>query len=164
MGVDEPYYIERHGGKYYDQSKADKYLKKCSRMNREFSKKCSKCGIVKPITAENFYRDKNCKDGFKQVCKKCMKKTYREKKMIHRPQSIEELIGQIEVMAKLYEGWNSLKRLETITLNIFKKDWGMDRFREKQIDKIRSHIPEMIILLENIINLFKKDIETMKWV
>ena len=81
--------------------------------------------------------------------------------MIHRPKSIEDLLGRIEIMVKLYEAWNDLTRLQNKTLKIFKEDWGMDRFRENQINRIKKHIPAMKHYLEQIINLYKKDIKAM---
>lgn len=82
--------------------------------------------------------------------------------MIHRPQSIEDIIGRTEVMAKLYESWNSLTRLENKTLRIYKEDWGMDRFRENLIHRATEYIPKMKMLIEQVIDLFKKDIKELK--
>jgi len=84
------------------------------------------------------------------------------KRMIHRPQSIKELIGRIEIMAKLYEAWNNLTRLYNETLKIFKEDYGMDRFREDLLHRAKEKIPEIRILIEQVIDLFKKDIEELK--
>lgn len=35
------------------------------------AKECSKCGIPKPLTEENWHRNKDSRDGFAGVCKKC---------------------------------------------------------------------------------------------
>ena len=81
--------------------------------------------------------------------------------MIHRPQSTKEMIGRIEVMAKLYEAWNDLTRLFNKTLKIHKEDWGMDRDREMLIHRATEHIMPMRLLVEQVLNLFKKDIEAL---
>ena len=81
--------------------------------------------------------------------------------MIHRPKSIKGLIDRIEVMAKLYEAWNDLTRLESKTLRIYKEDWGMDRFRETLIYRTTKHISKMKPLIEQVLELFKKDIEAI---
>jgi len=78
--------------------------------------------------------------------------------VIHRPQSIKEIIGRTEIMAKLYEAWNDLTRLYNKTLKTTKDDWGMDRHREMIIIQIKNHIPEMRTFLEKVIELFKKDL------
>ena len=82
--------------------------------------------------------------------------------MIHRPHTADALIGRTEVVSKLYEAWNDLTRLENKTLRIFKEDWGMDRFREDLIDRVKKRIPEMKELIENVINLYKKDIKELE--
>ncbi len=41
-------------------------------------KKCTKCGIEKPLT--EFHKDKNKKDGHRSHCKSCIKKYYAENK------------------------------------------------------------------------------------
>ena len=64
-------------------------------------------------------------------------------------------------MSKLYEAWNDLKRLENKTLKIFKEDYGMDRYRETLIHRAKEHIEPMSILIWQVIDLFKKDIEAM---
>jgi hypothetical protein len=79
--------------------------------------------------------------------------------MIHKPQSIMELIGRIEVMSKLYEAWNDLTRLYTKTLKIYKEDWGMDRDREMLIYRAKEQLPKARLLIEQVINLFKEDIK-----
>lgn len=81
--------------------------------------------------------------------------------MIHRPTSIEEIIGRIETMSKLYEAWNILTRLQNDTLKIFKENYGMDRFRENLINRVKEKIPKMKILIEEVIELFKKDIKSI---
>ncbi len=81
--------------------------------------------------------------------------------MIHRPQTKKEIIGRCEVMAKLYEAWNDLTRLYNKTLKIHKDDWGMDRTREMMIHRAKQKIPEMRILIEKVIELFKEDIEAI---
>jgi hypothetical protein len=51
------------------------------------TKKCPKCGIEKPLTAEYYHRDKYIFTGFKSYCKACVKKYYqdnKEKKAEHR--------------------------------------------------------------------------------
>lgn len=78
--------------------------------------------------------------------------------MIHKPQSMERIIGRIEVMAKLYEAWNDLTRLYNKTLKIFKEDWGMNREREMLIHRAKEKLPESKILIEKVIELYKKDI------
>ena len=82
--------------------------------------------------------------------------------MIHRPQSIDDIKGRIEVMVKLYEAWNDLKRLENKTLRIFKEDFGMDRYRETLINRAKEHIEPMSILIWQVIDLFKKDLDELK--
>lgn len=82
--------------------------------------------------------------------------------MIHRPQTIKELIGRIEVMSKLYEVWNDLTRLYTKTLAIYKEDYGMDRNREMLLHRVKEHIPKAIILIEQTLELFKKDLDELK--
>jgi len=51
-------------------------------MIKEGYKKCSKCGEIKPF--EEFYKDKSHKDGYRSICKKCIKennkKWYEENK------------------------------------------------------------------------------------
>ena len=81
--------------------------------------------------------------------------------VIHRPQSIKEIIGRTKTMAKLYEAWNDMTRLYNKTLKIAKDDWGMDRYREMMLIQIKNHIPEMKIMLEKIIDLFKEDFEAI---
>ena len=39
-------------------------------------KKCTKCGIEKPLTAEYYYRKSSSKSGFFSQCKVCVKKRY----------------------------------------------------------------------------------------
>ena len=82
--------------------------------------------------------------------------------MIHRPQSIDDIKGRIEVMAKLYEAWNNLKRLQNKTLRIYKEDYGMDRFRETLIHRTKEHIEPMLKLIWEVIELFKKDLDELK--
>ena len=85
--------------------------------------------------------------------------------MIHRPQSIDDIKNRIEVMVKLYEAWNDLKRLQNKTLKIFKEDYGMDRFRETLIHRAKEHIEPMLKLIWEVIELFKKDLDELKsWV
>ncbi|HEC39916.1 hypothetical protein LCGC14_0224740 [marine sediment metagenome] len=81
--------------------------------------------------------------------------------MIHRPQSTKEIIGRVEVMAKLYEAWNDLTRLLNKTLKIHKEDWGMDRSREMLILRATEYIMPMRLLIEKVINLYKEDIEAI---
>lgn len=81
--------------------------------------------------------------------------------MIHRPQSIEDLKGRIEVMSKLYEAWNDLTRLHNKTLKIFKEDYGMDRNREMLIHRVKEHIKPMQLLIEQTLELFKKDLDEL---
>jgi len=81
--------------------------------------------------------------------------------MIHKPQSIKEILGRIEVMAKLYEAWNVLTLLYIKTLKIGKDDWGMDRNREMLIFRAKEFIPKIRNLIEQVIELFKKDIKEM---
>lgn len=81
--------------------------------------------------------------------------------MIHRPQTTKELIGQIEVMAKLYEAWEGLTRMFNKTLKIHKEDWGMDRDREMLIHRAKGNIMKARELVEQVLQLFKKDIEAM---
>ena len=82
--------------------------------------------------------------------------------MIHRPQSIDDIKGRIEVMAKLYEAWNDLTRLYIKTLEIHKEDWGMDRDREMLIHRAKEQLPEARNLIEKVIKLFKKDLDELK--
>jgi hypothetical protein len=81
--------------------------------------------------------------------------------MIHRPQSIEDLKGRIETMSKLYEAWNDLTRLHNKTLKIFKEDYGMDRNREMLIHRAKEHIKPMQLLIEQTLELFKKDLDEL---
>ena len=82
--------------------------------------------------------------------------------MIHRPQSIDDIKGRIEIMSKLYEAWNDLTRLYTKTLAIYKEDYGMDRNRETLIHRAKEYIPKVIILIEQTLELFKKDLDELK--
>ena len=72
----------RHEGKYYDRSKAEKYKKQDSDVEKIKTKKCRVCKTSKLATTENFYRDRHKKDGLQYVCKECEKKKYREKKKL----------------------------------------------------------------------------------
>lgn len=81
--------------------------------------------------------------------------------MIHRPQSIEDILGRIEIMSKLYEAWNDLTRLYNKTLKIHKEDWGMDRDREMLIHRAKEYIPKARILIEQVLNLFKEDMKAL---
>ena len=82
--------------------------------------------------------------------------------MIHRPQSIDDIKGRIEVMSKLYEAWNDLKRLQNKTLRIYKEDAGMDRFRETLIHRAKKHIEPMLELIWEVLELYKKDLDELK--
>ena len=64
-------------------------------------------------------------------------------------------------MSKLYEAWNDLTRLFNKTLNIFKEDYGMDRDREMLIHRAKGKLIPARDLIEQTIELFKKDIEAM---
>jgi len=79
--------------------------------------------------------------------------------MIQRPQSSKELIGRVEVMSKLYEAWRTLTRLFNETLKIHKEDYGMDRNKEMLIYRAKENIIPIRNLIEQVIELFKKDIE-----
>jgi hypothetical protein len=82
--------------------------------------------------------------------------------MSHRPQTIKEIIGRIEVMSKLYEAWNDLTRLFNTTLKIFKEDWGMDRTREMMIHRAKEPLMESRDLIEEVIELYKKDFKQLE--
>ena len=82
MGVNDDFSVDRHEGKYYDRSRAEKYKKQDSDANKIKTKKCRVCETSKSVTKENFYRDKDKKDGFQSVCKECEKKRYRERKKL----------------------------------------------------------------------------------
>jgi hypothetical protein len=43
-------------------------------------KKCTKCGIEKPLTAECYHRDKSVSTGFKSHCKACVRKYHQDNK------------------------------------------------------------------------------------
>lgn len=46
------------------------------------NKKCPKCGVIKPLTAEFWHKNKSSKNGFTGYCKPCiniLKKAYRAK-------------------------------------------------------------------------------------
>lgn len=38
------------------------------------SRQCAQCNELKLLTSNNFFRDKNCPEGFRKVCKACMKR------------------------------------------------------------------------------------------
>jgi len=51
-------------------------------------KVCSKCGEEKPIT--DFYKNKNCKDGYRNVCKTCCKEKQNQYRNDNRDTILEK--------------------------------------------------------------------------
>ena len=71
------------------------------------TKKCTKCGVEKPVTPEFYHRDKNKKGGLYTQCKEC-KKLYREnnkekiseQNKLYRKNNKEEILEQKKLYRK----------------------------------------------------------------
>lgn len=88
-------------------------------------KKCSTCGIIKPVDNINFSRRKDTKDGYTGQCKKCINKykvRYNLGKRKLRTKSKEELtfLFMSEHMFKNM-GFNEIKTLEKEVKNLIEK-------------------------------------------
>jgi len=75
------------------------------------NKKCTKCGIEKPLTTEYYHRCKKGKYGFKEACKICRNYLTREYKKINRGKLEKE-----NVQKQYYK-----KKKEKILLNAKKR-------------------------------------------
>lgn len=67
--------------------------------------KCSRCGEVKELTSENFYRTTNGSLGFQSVCKQCRSEYYREnkdKKIEYQKNYWKQHIGFYREYSRLY--------------------------------------------------------------
>jgi hypothetical protein len=51
-------------------------------------KTCSKCGVEKPLN--DFYKNKNCKDGYRNVCKTCCKEKQNQYRNDNRDNILEK--------------------------------------------------------------------------
>ena len=81
----------------------------------ENKKPCSQCGVVYPLTVENFYLRPRSKDGFESYCRNCariMAKTYRTangetiaaKKRKHYRENKDKYLKKVKTYAKSEQG------------------------------------------------------------
>lgn len=88
---------------------------------------CNKCGNKLPLTIEYFYKQKDCIDGFRQVCKTCVSKHTKQYKSSHKEKIAKQSIiyrgknkEQIEKYERAYRENN--KEKEAIRHRIYKEN------------------------------------------
>lgn len=106
------------------------------------TKKCSKCGEVKPIT--DFYKRKNSKDGYRNHCKQCVlkdRKTYqkenREKIIIRKHKHHIKHKEEISAKNKEYRLKNRNKLLEK-QRKYYYENWDKCNKRSREYYKKNS--------------------------
>ena len=92
--------IKGHDGKYYDRSREEEYRKNYPGTNEIKTKECNRCKKFLPVTTENFYKKKDCKDGFTGICIKCRKKEYLEKKNLKKTNKSKVEEKETEILSK----------------------------------------------------------------
>lgn len=75
-------------------------------------KKCNKCNEVLPVS--NFFRNKNCKDGFRPACKVCESPKYKEYRANHKVEIREYFLANKEQINKTERERNKVKSLNRV--------------------------------------------------
>ena len=134
-------------------------LDSCS-FNLMETKKCSKCGEVKPIN--EFYKDKSHKDGLCSLCKCCVNKKQKEYRKKHLKERIKYQKKYINKYKKEYREYrNKYKKEHVVALlkDCYIKDklislgWGKENITEEIIKEKRN-----IIKTKRIISKINKSI------
>ena len=111
------------------------------------TKKCSKCGEVKPIN--EFYKQKSCKDGLNSYCKCCMNKKVEEWRKKHPKERIKHQKKYINKYKKKYSEYQKKYKKEHIVAllkDCYIKDrlislgWGKENITEEIIKEKRNII------------------------
>lgn len=90
---------------------------------------CSKCGQVKELKEENFYKNDRSPVGFMTVCKECKKKYYRsnkEKKLIYQYKYFRENREYYKEYMKIYA--RDKNKAKSFTIEEYKKRKNLEKF------------------------------------
>ena len=104
------------------------------------TKKCSKCGEVKPIN--EFYKQKSHKDGLNSYCKCCMNKKIEEWRKKHSKEYKEIKKKYNKKHSKEYKEYQNKYKKEHVVALL--KDWYI-KDRLIQCGWIKENITEEII-------------------
>lgn len=98
-------------------------------------KKCSKCGETK--SRESFYKKKDCKDGLRGSCKKCMNRQGNERRKIRRKEDSEYRVKDI-AFSKDWKANNKDKYLS------YRRVYEKSRYRTDPLYKLKQNIKKSI--------------------
>ena len=95
-------------------------------------KKCSKCGIEKPLS--EFVKHKNCKDGYENTCKICVKQYKKEYRENNKDKIKEYYRDNKDNLKKYYE--ENKDKIKEYNKKYYEKN------KEKIIDNVKKYREE----------------------
>lgn len=140
------------------------------------TKQCKKCNNDLEISADNFYRDQNSKDGFRNKCKDCEKKEkkqYYQENIDKRREYIEANKEKIRQKTKKYKSEH-----KDLQKKYNKKKFGGKSELRRKYNNIHNYIRRhkhkqgfcticnlsgKRIELANISGVYNKDIDNYMW-